>query len=197
MIPITEYSTDAAAPTIIYGKHDSDTHQAYPLKVDKATSSISAIEFEHHEIHEGDSFTCDFVRNVGNGLNLDMILTTPDTAKWSHLTYELDTEVAAILKIYEGAITGAGTSCTIYNRNRNSAATSSCLVANMPLTVTTGTTLIRNFHLGTGKTFGGGSRSTHEIILKQNTKYLFRITNDTTSNNYISLKLDWYEHTNT
>ena len=49
--------------------------------------------------------------------------------------------------------------------------------------------------MGSGKAIGGGDRGTHEFILKPATKYLFRVTNSTASDNYMSVILDWYEHT--
>jgi hypothetical protein len=48
--------------------------------------------------------------------------------------------------------------------------------------------------MGAGQTRGGASDSRNEIILKQNTKYAFRITSTSATNN-CSLVLDWYEHT--
>ena len=47
-----------------------------------------------------------------------------------------------------------------------------------------------------GKGGGGGeARALHEWVLKQNTKYLLRITSHTDAN-VISVSFDWYEHTN-
>jgi hypothetical protein len=180
---------------LIFGKTSDTTYQA--PRLDVGTHVLSTIEYEHHEIHAGSSFTCDYKRDVANGANLDVILTTPDTTKWLHLTWEVDCELEADINIYEGAVTGTGTTITVYNRDRNSAVTSSTLVQLTPVAVTTGTTIIRGYHVGTGKSSGAtGVRATHEFILKQNTKYLFRFTNATTSDNWVALKLDWYEHTN-
>jgi hypothetical protein len=69
-------------------------------------------------------------------------------------------------------------------------------VFHTPTVGATGTTVIREWHIGSGRSVGGGDRATQEFILKQNTKYLIRINNQTTNNNYMALKLSWYEHTN-
>ena len=42
---------------------------------------------------------------------------------------------------------------------------------------------------------GGASRGVSEWILKQNVSYLLKLTNLTATNNYASVHLDWYEHT--
>ncbi|MDA3802827.1 MAG: hypothetical protein PF488_02935 [Patescibacteria group bacterium] len=46
-----------------------------------------------------------------------------------------------------------------------------------------------------GKQAGGTVRANNEVVLKRNTKYLIRITNDTTSDNWVNYLADWYEHT--
>jgi hypothetical protein len=163
--------------------------------IDRATETLQIIEYEHHEIHSGSSFTCDYVQDVTNSSTANIIVVTPNTTKWNHITYEFDCESEAELIVYEDAITGTGSTISIYNRNRNSSVTSGTIVQHSPINVTTGSIAIRRFHVGGGKSFGGGDRGSHEIILKQNSKYLIQLVNHTTSNNYMSLKLDWYEHT--
>lgn len=165
--------------------------------IDPATSTRKVIDFSHSEIHEGESFTASYKADIGNGANLDLLIVTPNTAKWAHFTYELDVEAETDVMIYEAPTATAGTEVAIYNRDRNSEVTPTVTVTHTPTGITAGSTIIRAYHLGTGKSFGGGSRDVHEFILKQNTKYLFRMTNATTSNNYMAVKLDWYEHTNT
>lgn len=164
--------------------------------VDGTTGVRTVIDFAHSEIHEGDSFTASYKADVGNGATLDLLIVTPNTTKWAHFTYELDCEAETDVLIYEGAAATAGSAVVAYNRDRNSAVTPTVVVTSTPTGITAGSTIIRSYHLGTGKSFGGGSRDIHEFILKQNTKYLFRLTNATTSNNYMAVKLDWYEHTN-
>ena len=164
--------------------------------VDGKTTALKMIEYEHHEIHGGSSFTTSYKADISNGANLDLLVVTSDTTKWAHLTYEMDVELETDILIYEGVTATAGDAVVAYNRDRNSLTAATVVVTSTPTSITPGTTLIRSYHLGSGRSLGGGARATHEFILKQNTKYLIRLTNSTTNNNYMSVKLDWYEHTN-
>jgi len=164
--------------------------------VDDTTETLQTIEYEHHEIHSGSSFTASYKADITNGATLDLLIVTPDTTKWAHFTYEFDVELETDILIYEGVTATAGSEVISYNRNRNSLTAPTVVVTSTPTGITAGTTLLRSYHLGSGRSFGGGARSTHEFILKQNTKYLVRLTNSTANNNYMAVKLDWYEHIN-
>ena len=164
------------------------------LETIKSGDSICTIDFAHCEIHEGESFTASHKADVANGANLDLLIVTPNTDVEAHFTYELDVEAETEISLYEAVTATAGTAVAAYNRDRNSANAATVVVTHTPTGITEGTTLIRSFHLGSGKSFGGGERAVHEFILKKNTKYLFRLTNATTSANYMAVKLDWYEH---
>jgi hypothetical protein len=48
--------------------------------------------------------------------------------------------------------------------------------------------------VGVGRGVGGSTRDDEEILLKQNTKYLLRITEANIANTIINWSLDWYEH---
>ena len=166
-------------------------------RMDKYTRSIQTIEYEHHEIHAGSSFTCSYDAEIANGANLDLLIVTPNTTSWAHLTYEIDVELETQMYLYEApTATAAANPVVAYNRDRNNITAATVVVTHTPTGITPGTTIIRSHHLGSGKQWGGGARGVHEFILKQNTKYLFRLTNATVSNNWMSVKLDWYEHTN-
>lgn len=164
------------------------------LSTDSSTNAVNTIDYAHHEIHGGSSFTADYTVELANGATIDILVVTPNTTKWAHMEYILMCELESEIKIYEGVTTSNdGTGLTEFNRNSATAATT--VVSYTPTVTDTGT-LIRTKHLGAGKTAGGESRDLSEIILKQNTKYLYRITNATTSVNYITFILSWYEHTN-
>jgi len=181
--------------SLIRGFRSSDS-TSQPLRLDKATNSLQVVDYEHHEIHSGSSFTASYKADIGNGANLDLLIVTPDTTKWTHLTYDIDVEAETDIMFYEAPTATAGDAVVAYNRDRNSATTATTTVTSTPTSITPGTTIIRSYHLGSGRDTGGGERGTHEFVLKQNTKYLFRLTNATTNNNYMAVKLDWYEHTN-
>ena len=63
-----------------------------------------------------------------------------------------------------------------------------------PITVGSGTEIYAQA-LGSGNKSGGTQSHDAEIILKKNSKYLFRITNGVTAQN-VTILLNWYEHQN-
>lgn len=163
--------------------------------VDKHTNAVLTIDYAHHEIHDGSSFTTDHTVELGNGAVIDVQLLTPDSLKYCHLLYTILCELEAEVKVYEGITSTVGTGLTIYNRDRNSGSASGCVAVHTPSVTGTGV-LLRTKHFGTGKAVGGQTHDADEWILKANTKYLFRLTNATTSANYVTIMLNWYEHTN-
>ena len=166
-----------------------------PVEVDNSTHSIQIIDYEHHEIHSGSSYTADRQVNLANGASMDILLITPNTTKWAHLIYEIEAQAEMQFYIYEAPTATAGTAMTIINRNRNVTNPATVTLSHTPTGITTGTTIIRKHHMGAGKAFGGGARSAHEFVLKQNTKYLIRMTNLTVTTNWATIVLNWYEHT--
>lgn len=154
------------------------------------------IDVAHHEIHEGDTFTfCDVVA-LGNGGIQDYIITTPNTAKWAHLGYMIDfNDGAGIFEMFEATDKVGTTLQTAYNRERNSAKVSTTTIHKDQTGGTTDGTKICMRRSGSGKTLSGTVGSGSERVLKQNTKYIVRLTNATTSTNNVSVELDWYEHT--
>ena len=174
------------------------TQQHIRFSVDSATNALNTITYEHHEIHAGSSFTANYTVELGNGAVIDILVVTPNTTKWAHMVYSLICELETDFKFYEGpTTTNDGTGLTEFNRDRNSSTAATTVVSHTP-TIAGGAegTLIRQKHFGSGKADGAEGHDVHEFILKQNTKYLFRITNGTASNNWISFILNWYEHTN-
>jgi hypothetical protein len=165
--------------------------------IDASTETLQTIDYAHHEIHSGSSFTASYQIEAANAANMDILMVTPDTTKEIHFIYEIDVEGEAQLYIYEApTATAAANPIVAYNRNRIGTPDDATFVlTHTPTIITTGSTIIRSHHMGAGKSLGGGSRSLHEFVLKRNTKYLFRITNLTVSANWFNTTLNWYEHT--
>jgi len=154
---------------------------------------------EHHEIHCGDSFVTSRVVDLGNGASDDLLIVVPNEAGTGqsqilyHLLANIDVETESLVYLYEGPTTSAnGTQITSYNRERNSALTAGMSVYYGPTVSATGTQL-QVAHLGSGRLVGRSGRS-EEFVLKNNTKYLLRVTNLTANNNYISWELNHYRH---
>lgn len=188
----------------IYGFNQSNFQ---PANLDTISRSLMALDWEHHEIHEGNHFIAShFATGKNAGQTINIYVKTPNTTKWCHFLAEWASDGAAYFRVYEAPTVTANTGTngqTPYNNNRNSATVSDVIDnAAVPasgkygydVTVTgTGTTLYTEFS-GIGKTESGKSRATSEIILKQNTVYVFEVTSNA-ANEVLSLNMAWYEHT--
>jgi hypothetical protein len=187
----TENKNNCVAPVCL----TSDTTYQSP-RLDATTHSRNVIDYAHHEVHDGSSFGVCYDADKTIGQAVEILLVTPDTTKWAHMTYSVENESEMAFALYEGTTTSNnGTSITAYNRDRNSATAATTLAYHTP-TITGDGTAIFAWHSGSGRgTPGtGGDRGIIERILKQNTKYLFRMT--ATAAGWIAIKIDWYEHTN-
>ncbi len=188
---------------------------ARPLRVDSSTHTLQTIEYEHHEIHSGSSFTCNYENTTTNIGEMTVIaFNTPNTTKWIHFVADISSTGACYVLLCENTSidVGEGTEITIYNRNRNSTNTST--VSSIEATpsageatsynevqaaganITTTTTLERNY-LGAGdkKTLGGSTRATQEWVLDQNQQYAVIVVAQTNDDAVTTITLDWYEHT--
>lgn len=162
---------------------------------DEHTRALNTIEHEHHEIHAGSHFNICGYQSFTNAQVVDFTVVTPNTTKWTHMTFGVNGAGATRVEIYEGAtVNVAGTPVTAYNNDRNSTKTTS-LTVRVGDTFTATGTLIYGNQVGANKEAGLVARD-REMILKQNTTYIFRITNATTLANLISWCAEWYEHTN-
>lgn len=86
------------------------------LSLDDATGAMNSITYEHHEIHSGSHyFICGYT-TLANDATLDFQLTTADTTKWIHMTFQLEGTQQITIQIYEDANVDAdGTPVTAYN----------------------------------------------------------------------------------
>ncbi len=185
------YATVIGNPEVIVVDSDGDI-----ITIDKATRAITTIKFEHHQIHEGNTFTILEVTDLGNGAVRDILIVTPDTPKWAHLVWEIEHELETSIQFYQDTLySNNGTPIPSFNRNGNSGNVATTLMYHTP-TITNVGTLVGTIQQGADKKAGGGDREDNEYILKQNSSYLIRITNLTVNNNLIFVRLNWYENTN-
>ncbi len=175
----------------VEGRTSNTTYQV-PW-VDSATHALLVIDVEHYEIHEGATFTVLNVVDLGNAEVRDILIVTPDTAKWAHLVWEIEHELETKIQFYNNTtVTNNGTAIQAINRNGNSTENSTTLVFHTPNITNVGD-LLGTIQQGDGKKAGGSDREANEFILKQDCAYLVRITNLTVNNNLIFTKLNWYE----
>ena len=173
--------------------------------IDKSTYAEIGIDFQHHEVHDGDHF---FLRNystIGSGIgsSLWFSVNTQNSTTWMHFFYTINGTAVTISKLYEGATLSGGTLITPPNSNRNCANVSILTIRNQPVisgTTPTSGTLISasSFGLATGQgnatnRFGGTTSREQEVILKSGTTYLIEVTS-ATADNIISYDAEWYEH---
>jgi hypothetical protein len=176
---------------------DGTTDSTSPIKSDTKSGALMCIDFAHHEVHAGDAFTASYTVDLAQSASADILIVVPNTTKWAHLTWEVGVEGQAHMSLWESVTaTAAANAIVAYNRDRNSAVASGLVITHTPTSITTGSTLIRETHMGTGEKQGGSRSDNEEFILKQNVKYLLRITDHSGAANYIAVKLNWYEHTN-
>ena len=163
--------------------------------IDSMTSVIKTIDYGHSEIHNGDTFFWKSYSTIANNVEKNFIIVTPNTTKHSHFVFDARSSNTMTIGLYEGATYTAetGTARTPFNANRNSATASVNTLIEDPTILTVGTVLVGDQI--TGGTEGSMANiSRDEIILKQNTIYLLRLTSRTPGN-IIGWKLEWYEHT--
>jgi hypothetical protein len=174
----------------------------YPKATDDPTGARIAIEYEHHKIHAGDHFTISGFDGVDGSLDIgdvvDITVQTPSTGrKYAHVIWDIRATSQFEFYVYENAVGSGGVTHIPINNNRNSTKKSMLTIDKDPTITDVGDLL---FSESTGlagqpsskaQTAGHSSRA-HELILKANTKYLFRtiVRADNTIVNYVG---SWYE----
>jgi hypothetical protein len=164
---------------------------------DRTTGAAIALDFAHHEIHEGDAFQASHAEDIAGTTTYKFLITTPNTKKWIHMFAFFIAEAEAEVRFNEDPTTpSGGTDLSVLNKNRNSATPSGLVALKKGASAVADGTLLQTIHVGSGKASGGDARSENEWILKQNASYIIAIQNITASANYCTLVLNWYEHTN-
>jgi hypothetical protein len=169
----------------------------FPHRIDQTTDTNASVEYEHKEVHTGDCFYYTVTAEVDSASILERFIRTPNTTEWAHFYFAVEGQGLITVDIYEGAA-GASTVQDVRNRNRNFADnlnTTTIRLASDPA----GGTLIWTWKSGTTGPVRGSSprldRTSEELVLKQGTDYLFRVTSGVNDNN-IAIYFTWYEHTN-
>lgn len=164
--------------------------------VDRCTNTLQTIDYEHHEIHSGSYYRAGYQKDVANAGTAILAITTPDSSKELHFRVIVDHELEATIKLYENPDSvSSGTAVTPRNANRNRPDSSVATVVTDPTIDVSNATLIGNQVLGSNKSSGGNADSQYEWILRRNTAYVVHVLNNTTSNNQVNIKCQWYEHT--
>jgi len=168
--------------------------------------ALITIPPEHHEIHCGDSYEMSYIADLSNGGVLNILIIVPNEGlsetnpgdsqgvKQYHLKGTVTTEAEATIEFFEGTTVSAnGTAIDVFCRNRNYSSGDEIDIYHTPTVTSTGTRLIIA-KSGSGRSVGGLVGRSDEFILKDNTIYLLRITNDVTTNEWVNVNLDYYVH---
>jgi hypothetical protein len=165
-------------------------------RIDASTHSLQIVDYSHHERHGGSAFFYMDSVELGLGGVQTYLITTPNTTKWSHFTFQGSGSAITQVDLYEGADRTGTTLQTVWNANRNSATAADTTIHKGHSGGSTDGTLIWTRKSGSATAqarTGNEGKHEQEIILKQNTKYIIRLTSSTAAN-LTNLMLDWYEH---
>lgn len=152
----------------------------------------------HGEIHTGDHYFYNDHVVLADTVTQDYLITTPNTTKWGHFLLSLDGSLETQFEVYEAADRNGTTLQTVFNNNRNSVQTADLTIHKGQSGGTTDGDLLSIYRSGSSSVpsqLPSGARNDNEIVLKQNTKYIVRITSGG-NGNLCNAKFDWYEHTN-
>jgi hypothetical protein len=171
-------------------------------------SSIPVVmDFNQHQIHEGEFWHWDvLVSNLASGSNYDIVFTVPNitipggvaaAALCPHFRYEANVNDLCNVFLYEGpTVTAAtGTARTPINLERNGSYTVKLAILDAPTITAVGTLIDAEYFLSasTNQVSANSSGSSiNEFVLKNNTKYLFRITSGANGCD-IHVDFHWYE----
>ena len=185
--------------------------------IDSITSTLVEIGYEHHEIHEGDSFVTHVDNACTNTGEMTVLaFNTPNSSKRIHLVMSGTATSGATFQLIETPsidVDEAAGQLTPYNRNRTVSTASTVLSiktvpvvaevsyyyeaqaagANITKTVALWTEVIGETGNPSTKS-GGGTRGQSEFILAKNTQYCIIITSNDDNDNVHHISLNWYEH---
>lgn len=164
------------------------------LQADPVSHLLATIDDPHLHIHHGHSFLAATWAQIAAGANYDWVLEVPDTAIRVHLFFDVEVEAETEILISGEPDYSGGNLALRVNRDGNSSTSATLLFKVSPTVALSGVPLWSG-KLGSGKKSGGGSQAQNEIILKQDSEYLFRMINRSVSAAWISPSFSWYEVT--
>lgn len=162
------------------------------------TGFLTNISGDHRYIHEGKAFTA--IINTGSISAAYRIgFTTPTVASGKYVHYRpigITTSANYVdVVLTEADSFSSGSTVTPFNRNRNSATTSSMQTFSSGVTSTPAGTVVDRIGIGTAGNpvalAGGGRGSEHELVLKPNTSYVYTLTPSGATT--VNFTMFWYE----
>jgi hypothetical protein len=162
------------------------------------------MDFDHHQIHEGEAWHCDvYIANLNSAANRDIVFTVPNLTitnaiiQCPHFRYEVSVNDLCNVFFYEAPTVTAetGTPLTAVNFERNGTYTAGVTILDAPTITNVGTQIDAEYFMTASTTqskISNSGNSPHEFVLKNNTKYLFRVTSGAAGCD-IHVDFTWYE----
>jgi hypothetical protein len=198
---------------------DSEAHAGYTRISDGTSSAVFDSSFkalliqeiEHGEIHKGCAYVTEAIdESMANNETIVIAFKTPAVPE-VHMVVDFGAKSSAHVELIEAPVwsTGTGSQLPVYNRDRNSANTTSLLEDTGGSFVDSDNVVLNPTNLAGGTVIPDGtlyvfaptglgstsrSRGTVETILAVSTLYAFKFEADA-GTNAGHLKLRWYEHT--
>ena len=165
--------------------------------VDDKINCLSAIEAEHHQVHQGFMFRfCNIFNNIAAGANAEVLIKTGSGSDEYHIKAEAIAGASAIFYLLDGATsTTDGTYIPVNNMNMISANTPNLRAFYAP-TGAIGTAICA-YYIAGGTVFkgviGGDVRMPTEWILNKSSNYLLRASNTSANASTIEIAAEFYE----
>jgi len=165
--------------------------------IDDVSGFIGTIPVEHVNIHKGILFSILYKVSVtASGVTYIQIKTGAKTVHFKPTNIATDADKFAIEFLESPTLTDGSTAITVINRNRTSSNTPETVLYSDPTDVSGGTK-IDEFYIGGSvgfKAVGGDIiAGVNEFVLKPNTNYIYKITNEGTADGIIMLRMFFYE----
>lgn len=170
------------------------------FRADGQTRALQTIDYAHHEIHAGSHYYRTFSATVASGAVQYYLLDIASAGlKYPHMSFEFNGTAITKFEIFEDSTkSGDGDKILPLNNDRNSTNTSIIELYDAIGEEGDEGTLIWEHSAGTAtqqSRSAASSEQATELVLKNNTKYLIKITSGT-DGNLVNVTLEWYEHTN-
>ena len=163
--------------------------------------------YDHHQVHEGETWHWDkLILNLASGANYDIVFTVPvitippgepTVVRMPHFRYEVEVNDLCNVFLFEApTVTAAtGTARTPINFERNGTYTPKLAILDAPTITATGTQIDSEYFIAAAtkqSKFATTGGTPHEFVLRNNTKYLLRVTSGA---NGLDAHVDftWYE----
>jgi hypothetical protein len=167
------------------------------IRADSSTSSLIAINNEHHEVHAGNHyFIKTFLEDTGGSGNTNYFaFTTPDSLLEIHAKANFAPDVDTEISIFEDATITGGTPVPGINCCRCSSNVAELAAVAAPTISVAGTKIWTARNGGGRNPVGVAPGLNYEIVAKHNSTYVFEIIKRVVTDLIIDIDFFWYEHT--